>query len=248
MAQLFYMRLLAPFSLCLVICSTLLADVDTSFLGRTFAIPGPNCFSTALRVTGIYPTFRGVDVGEFKSFIESQCKEVQNTEPGDIGTYLTPDGLFLHAFVFLDATTGIEKAGVDYVGKSAVLENSLANIDYIRYADPYCRQYSKNISECSNVRKNYRCTKFTAPISPSHIEHEATVNEVEHLMMVLIDGGAPKSQEAQILKTLELKMSTLNIQVDKLSSEAEDKKSTHYKARQDSLNDQMIFIRNALQN
>lgn len=224
--------------------------VDTSVLQRTFEIPGPNCFSTALRVTGMYPTFRGVDIGEFSAFIKNECKEVTAPRKGDIGTYAFPNGgAFQHAFVYVDAEKGIEKAGVDYLVKSPVTENLLVHIDYTRIASPECRQYSaQNLSLCSNVKRFYRCTKPEAPTHALILAHNKLVADVELEMMSLIEGQVPKKKQLDVYVHLEENIARLRLQLKEISNLSIDPSQLeYYLERMSSLDDQMIYIKNSLQ-
>ncbi|MBX3040124.1 MAG: hypothetical protein KF789_05370 [Bdellovibrionaceae bacterium] len=166
------------------------ASVEASFRefeGKTFEVVGPNCFGTALRLSGFQTTFRGVDGGEFQAFVKLACRKVQNPEPGDIGIFEMRGFAMAHAYIYLSPELGIDKPGVDYLGKTPIAVKPLASIIYRNLASPECRRYSKDISECSSDHYYVRCAGLPESQSQRLQDHDRKVLALENLMASLLE-------------------------------------------------------------
>jgi hypothetical protein len=130
-----------------------------ALVGTVFETPGPNCFSAALVLSGVQKTFRGVDELEMRSEIQQRCQLVMGEpQPGDVGVYSTRGGEFLvHAFLYVDPDTVIEKRGVGSGSNNAIIRGSFAHTNFIYgVASKECLQFSKG-PECYNRLQYYRC-------------------------------------------------------------------------------------------
>ncbi len=219
------------------------ADVDESVIGKTFQVAGPNCFSTALRVTGHYATFRAVGPEEFEAFLNLTCDKVDDAQKGDIGTYFAPLYSFTHAYVHLDQDYGLQKLGVDYLGPSPIEKQRLHSIDYVYYASKECRQYSPDISLCANTRAAYRCKKFDWSFSQELNKHQEAVLAWEKTMAVALENPLTPIKLFKIEQELDLKMVQLEDQLQSLLKTTGDGKIKEYlSTRIRSLQDQMKFL------
>jgi hypothetical protein len=133
------------------------SDLD----GQVFDYPGPNCFAVAMMGSGHLPKIRGVDVTEFSEFLNSSCIQVKTPQKGDIGVFHSPDKTMLvHAYVYIDQNTVMEKTGVDYVGQTPIHIRDVAHTFSIFEADPLCKRYSPvGNRDCYNVHSYYTCPK-----------------------------------------------------------------------------------------
>lgn len=148
-----------------VLSSTTLGEtVDLEeYDGLVFAQAGPNCFGTALKLAGHYPTFRGVDANEFQAFLDLACTATESPKRGDLGVYETPGFGAVHAFIYLDEEVGMDKPGVDYMGRTPVSVRSHEVIDYHFLAPQECRRYSPDdLSLCANRKVFYSCDSSSA--------------------------------------------------------------------------------------
>ncbi|MCC6138632.1 MAG: hypothetical protein IT287_08360 [Bdellovibrionaceae bacterium] len=239
------MRLLAPFLLLLISYATGWAEstVDRSVLGKNFEILGPNCFSTAFRVTGLYATFRAVDEAEFRTYLKAFCQQVDQPQVGDIGTYSPPNYNFSHAYVLASDSTGIDKPGVDYKGKTSVSEKTLQSIDHVSYASPECRQYSDDVTQCANTRAFYRCQKPVFKDLAEIKKHNASVAAWDANVMVLLDTKMAISAQQAMYKKLESEFVVLQDQLQiLLQLDIDTTHKEYFAARIASLKDQLIFI------
>lgn len=242
-------RLLVPFLLLLISFATNAAEsfIDRSILGKSFEIPGPNCFATALRVTGLAPTFRAVDESEFKAYLTAFCSKVETRRVGDIGAYISGN-IFTHAYVLASDQTGIDKPGVDYFGKTPISEKSLQNIDYVSYASRECRQYGgDDISVCANERVFYRCQKPTFKDLPEINAHNATVAQWDADVTVLLETSLPTSSLQSTYKKLAARLDSIETQVTVLGRlDIDPNHQAYFEARLHSLKAQLSFVEIAI--
>lgn len=127
--------------------------------GLFYKTKGPNCFSTALYAIGLNDVNTGVDTKEFEFTLDNFCHEVKEPEEGDLGV-IFPRVAYspLHAFVFMDQHTVLEKQGVGDFVPIPVLVNSFSNMYHRVISTDYCRRYSNGHPElCENNLKYYRC-------------------------------------------------------------------------------------------
>lgn len=147
-------------------------------VGTVFETPGPNCFSTALVLSGVHPTFRGVDELEMRAELTSSCQPVHGEpKPGDVGVYMTREGEFLvHAFIYVDTETVIEKRGVGSGPENAILQGPFAHTQYIYgVASKECLRYSPG-PDCYNRLTYYRCEE-RSPRAPNEIAFEKALEQ-----------------------------------------------------------------------
>lgn len=240
-----YKRSLAPFLLLFVLLTTTGASavIDESVLGKTFNVTGPNCFAAALRVTGLYHTFRGVGPQEFHAFTQLACEKVDTPVKGDIGTYYLPEYSYSHAYVHVDSEFGIDKPGVDYMGQTAVEKKRLASIDFIHYASKECRQYSHDITLCANTRAHYRCKKLDWSNYPEIIKHQHSIEQWEQQLSIALESSLPMMELKAIESELREKMVELEAQSKTIEALPLDLKIKNYvSSRMRSLRDQMTFL------
>lgn len=139
-------------------------------LGRTYAQPGPNCFSTALMTAGLSPSARGVDASEMKAYARAFCERVENPRAGDLGIYVSPreavfsrESLWVHAFMSVTPDFVFEKQGVDYWGATPILLREFSDVDYRVRVTPECRRYAPDPRECANQLVYLRCGSAALP-------------------------------------------------------------------------------------
>lgn len=185
----------------------------SGYEGKTFSSPGPNCFSSALRVTQKTPSFRGMDEKEFSSFLELNCQKVSKPFTGDIGVFSSKGFAYTHAFVYLNENWGFQKPGVDYLGKTPLATARLQDIIYTYIAPRECRQYSKDISECSLTLEYYRCQKHRPIRHLSSYIHEENIFKIEKTLekILLQSTVTPEDRKvlAEIKKSIEIERGRL---------------------------------------
>ena len=156
--------------------------------GKTFAVMGPNCFATAMKVSGVTSSYRGMDAKEFAVIQKNFCHKIDQPQPGDIGVFETPGFGFIHAYVFVSSDTGMQKPGVDYNGKTPISFQSLESINYTYLASPECRRYSKDVSECVNAHYYVRCENYVRHLRKINPVLEDQVQAIEKSMDLLLEG------------------------------------------------------------
>lgn len=171
--------------LCSISLSCLTPEL-ASISNKTFRQPGPNCFATALKASGLYDGFRAVSEKEFEAVIKETCVETTNPEFGDIGVYHVKNFGPIHAFMYVSKNLGFEKPGVDYLGQTPVRFNLLYNIDYVHRASKECRQHGDE--SCHNSFKFLRCEKLSLPE-----EFQAKLNVVNRLIDDVLNLSSVKS-------------------------------------------------------
>lgn len=179
-----------------------LSETWSRSLGQTFEFMGPNCFSTALHLTGQARTFRAVDVGEFEAYTELACQRVQIPRSGDIGVFRAPGYLVTHAYIFVNEKWALEKPGVDYAGKTAVGLLPLEAVLYRSLASSECRRYSANSRECENEHYYLRCGSPKFPSTKWSSEHEFLVAQVEFAMAELLLKGEVNTGSRQKMERI----------------------------------------------
>lgn len=213
-------------------------------LGQTFAVAGPNCFATALAVTGLYPGFRGVDTEEMQKYTALFCREVQIPQPGDIGVYASPGYGFVHAFVYISQNLGLEKPGVDYAGRTAIQIRHLNSIDYRSRASMECRRFSPDLSLCSNDLLFFHCSQPTALTSgPTRLRlHQQQVVALEVQLTHLLENlQAPRTNTAILFELhSQLKNSETTLALEK--PEIDPELYSFLEARLRSLEKQIAFL------
>lgn len=218
--------------------------VDETIDGKTFLVPGPNCFATALRATGHYSTFRGVGTSEFTAFLDMACEAVDLPERGDIGTYNPKNSAYSHAYVHLNKEFGLDKPGVDYFGSTPVSKKRLSAIDYNNYASRECRQYSPDVTLCSNIRTHFRCKKWDWSQYSDLKDHQIRVAAWEQTMAVVLETPMSSKQMFMIELDLIAQIKILEKDVQALLQlPLNEKIKTYLAARLKSLQDQMEFLR-----
>lgn len=178
-------------------------------IGKKFEVPGPNCFGTALKLSGFYPTFRGVDTGEFTSYVKLACKAVDEPLTGDIGVFEAPRYGFVHAYIYLSASVGIDKPGVDYSGKTAIRVRPLADIEYSFLASKECRQSGKDSRSCYNQHYYLRCEKLDLSKYSEVTQHSEKVLEIEKTMEELIEKSKFSSEDIKRVFEVETEIHNL---------------------------------------
>lgn len=179
-------------------------DVN-AYEGKTFEVMGPNCFATALKLTGKMPTFRGVDGKEFELFTRLSCERVENPQRGDIGIFAFPDGYAMdHAYVYLSAEQGIEKPGVDYNGKTPIMVRPLFQIEFIHGASEFCRKYAPDPAVCSLDHYYVRCNDLDlTPWPQAQNFLETQLLPLENLMGEFVESKIFGARERLLLKDIE---------------------------------------------
>lgn len=208
--------------------------------GKTFAHPGPNCFATALKLTGITASFRGMDEPEFRERVKLQCERTEKPEIGDIGVFEKPGFGFIHAYAFISPEWGMEKPGVDYMGKTPIALASADSIEYRYLASPECRRYSKNISECANDHYFLRCRPI-GPESDSRLaRHQGKVKKIEATMDFLLGQSDANPADAPLFQELEQEVQKLEADLETIPAGTH---TTLFRARVKSLQKQLEFMR-----
>lgn len=215
--------------------------------GLVFSQAGPNCFGSALKLAGHYPTFRGVDADEFQAFLDLACTVTENPKRGDIGVYVTPGFGPIHAFIYVNETVGMDKPGVDYMGKTPVSLRPYERIDYHFLAPPECRRYSpKDLSLCSNQKIFYSCDlaamNLRESVNDSVVDYQSDVLKFERKIAALLNQArVSQMQKEELAKELDgLKSRLEEISFEKSLSEAE---ISYLHFQLESLRDQIAFLR-----
>lgn len=127
---------------------------------------------------------RGVDLNEFSAFVASQCVPVETPERGDIGTFHNGSD-FIHAFIYLDKDTVLEKTGVDYLGKTPIHVRSIEHTIYTFEASPECRRWGGGSRDCYNTLAYYRCST-----GPTHLNENllALEEQIEKVFAEILNG------------------------------------------------------------
>lgn len=207
--------------------------------GKTFAVLGPNCFATAMKVSGITSSYRGMDAKEFEAIQKNFCQKVDQPQPGDIGVFETPGFGFIHAYVYVSSETGMQKPGVDYNGKTPISFQPLESISYTYLASPECRRYSKNISECANSHYYVRCRSFSDELKKMNLIFENRVQEIEKSMDLLL--ASDNWGDSQKLLSQQIQQEVHNLR-EELRSLTGNQWSEYILARQISLEKQAQFL------
>lgn len=138
-------------------------EILVDLQGKSFVIPGPNCYNTALKITGMYPYHRFVSEAEMSAFLlTSACRKVSKPLPGDIGVFRQDKFANIHAFLYMSPNLVFEKFGFDDRGINYPMTLNLrANVDYLWEASPECRRYGgpRMKEECFNKVYYYHCSK-----------------------------------------------------------------------------------------
>lgn len=212
-------------------------------VGKSFEVMGPNCFGTALKLSGFQSTFRGVDVGEFQAFLNLACRPVESPEPGDIGVFEAPGFALLHAYIYLSPDLGIEKPGVDYLGKTPIALNSLESILYRSIASPECRRYAKDVSECSNRHFYVRCAGIPESRNSWAREHQRKVLALEALMGPLLEVAVFGPEQVSIVMEMSERLDSLRRDLsDRPVGEVSEKRRVYLQARLSSLKKQLQYF------
>ena len=177
------------------------ADIPSPYKemhGKTFEGQGPNCFATALKMTGRVPSFRYVDGREFELYTQLACTETVSPQLGDIGVYSFKDGFSLiHAFVYLNETYGFEKEGADQVGsgRSPLEVRTHSVIAAIHGSDSFCRQYSSNDPVCYYHLRYERCQNLNFSQWPWAQSMIFELEQNEKQMEILLESSNMGSKE-----------------------------------------------------
>lgn len=216
----------------------------SSYEGKTFEVLGPNCFATALKITGHVPTFRGVDGKEFELFTRLSCERVEQPQRGDIGIFAFPDGYAMdHAYVYLSPELGIEKQGVDYNGKTPIMVKTLSQIIYLHGASDFCRKYAPDPSVCSQDHYYVRCRGLDLTAWPqAQTLLDQQLLPLEKLMGEFVESKVFGSQELLLLKEIEKRKAMADLELqDVLDAPALVKE--YLSERLKSIEGQIIFFR-----
>lgn len=163
-------------------------------VGKSFAYSGPNCFSTALVASGVQATFRGVSEREFKKDLFNNCSEVKNVNSGDMGVYFSPDGsLALHAFIYLDEKTVLEKRGVHFGANNAIQISLMSQSRSIYGQDHFCLRYSSG-PECYNSLRYFKCHSIAVS--------NRYESEIENLFEQVLEGELMGASEVAAVNQL----------------------------------------------
>lgn len=209
-------------------------------VGKTFAVPGPNCFATALKVAGLYPTFRGVDVNEFQSFISQACEPVSEPQAGDIGVFTAPNGVATHAYFYVSPEWTIEKPGVDYSGPTAVVLQRLESVHYRAGISPECRRYSSDPSLCANQHQYVRCSQM--PLSGELAQLQRSFNQFDQELSVWIEGQAALTLSREDWSHLLVQKADLTKKLQMSVGEGNSVQVHYFNSRLESLEKQLKFI------
>lgn len=207
--------------------------------GKTFSVMGPNCFATALKVSGVTSSYRGMDAKEFEIIQKNFCQKVDQPRAGDIGVFETPGFGFIHAYVFVSNDTGMQKPGVDYNGKTPISFQSLQSINYTYLASPECRRYAKNISECANAHYYVRCESFADDLKKINPDLETQVQAIEKNMDLLLESNVWGAFQVRL--SLQVQEQVLRLR-DLMPTEENSPWEKFVHARQISLEKQAQFF------
>ena len=211
--------------------------------GKTFEALGPNCFATAMKLSGITSSYRDMDDKEFAVIQKNFCQRVDQPQPGDIGVFETPRFGFVHAYVYVSSGWGMQKPGVDYNGKTPISLQALDSINYTYLASPECRRYSKNISECSNLHYYVRCQSFSSLLTSYNPLFETTVRDIEARMEGLLENGPWTPVQKQLASQLYRDVADLRDSLNKMVADETPQALREYiSARQTSLEKQAQFL------
>lgn len=212
-------------------------------LGKTFEVMGPNCFGTVLKLSGFQSTFRGVDVGEFQAFVKLACRQVESPEPGDIGVFEAPGFAFLHAYLYLSPDLGLDKPGVDYLGKTPISIKPLSSILYRNIASPECRRYSKDVGECSNLHYYVRCSGLPEESSPWLRDHDRKVGALESLMGKALEMTSFGPEQGSIVQGMEQRLAELRADLTRMPpNELSADRQSYVRGRLQSLEKQLTYF------
>lgn len=208
--------------------------------GKTFVHQGPNCFAAALKLTGITQSYRGMDELEFRELTSLYCERTEDPEIGDIGVFEKPGFGFIHAYSYISPEWGMEKPGVDYLGKTPIALASATNIEYRYLASPECRRYAKNISQCSNAHYYLRCQPMKIEGDSKLARHQGRVRQIEQELDFLLEQSAVNPEDAPLFQSLEGEVQEAAQDLESLPT---GKYSALLKARVLSLQKQLEFMR-----
>ena len=210
--------------------------------GLTFSVPGPNCFASALKLTGMTPSFRGMDEPEFSAIVKASCPVTASPQPGDIGVYETPGFGFIHAYVYVSDQLGMQKPGVDYAGKTAISFQSLDAIRFTYLASPECRRYARDLSECSNKHYYLRCSPSQE--NKGSVEYRQMVHKIEAAFESVLNAPDLNFDHGAVVEELKMQVMQLEEYLKRESNLSSAQKAIAV-ARQKSFEKQIQFIESA---
>lgn len=229
-------------SVCRVRVTSCLPSGLTKLSGKTFEMPGPNCFATALRIRNLAPTFRGVGKEEFEEFVQQNCERVTQPQPGDLGVFSAGAFGALHAYVYVSKSLGFEKPGVDEVlGKTPLALKARGQIMYRNEATPECRRYSPDWRDCANDHFFVRCSAPRAASTEALATFDQEVLSFDRLIHHWLNQShLTTPDELALLKVSEEKLLRLKAQLEQIPAEASELRLRA--ARLISLTAQLTYI------
>lgn len=181
-------------------------------IGKEFSVSGPNCFGMALKLSGVIPTYRGVDIDEFEWQLEKHCSEIDRApQKGDVGVYWIPKAnMAIHAFLKWDNTHVIEKRGVGFGERNKILKSPFYQTNAIYgVSTPLCLQFTPS-PDCYNHLRYYECT-------PSKDERFEVEIKIESLIDQIVQGQSSVEKISQLEALVGKAQSSSVIAVQKVS-------------------------------
>lgn len=222
----------------------LVAELPAPFLeaeGKTFAYQGPNCFATALKLTGVTQSFRGMDELEFRELTQLYCERTESPRIGDIGVFEKPGFGFIHAYAYVSPEFGLEKPGVDYMGKTPIALARMESIQFRYLAPIECRRYSPgDLSQCANDHYFLRCNPVHFSGQPQLRRHEQKIRDIELGLDQLLEQTSADSDDHFLFDRLEQATGQASAEVASIHA---GPYAPFLKARITSLEKQLEFMR-----
>ncbi|NCN40727.1 hypothetical protein GW916_05700 [bacterium] len=200
------------------------ACLPTAFqesLGQKFRVPGPNSFSFALKVSGLYGTHRKVNADEFKIFTDSICKRIEDSSkvvPGDIGVFESNSGEPTHAYVVLSKNLGIQNPNAGNIKTWPIQIRNRSDIESTYDHSPQCKgDVGTSVSEefCKRSLHYLRCESSKTEDLVTFLEHKEKIEELEFKVVSLMSQSDLGSEESRkFLFDIELTSTNLTIYLD----------------------------------